>query len=146
MPRGLETRTRLFGLFPKMMDQRALQLVMQLSPRLSEFSFLYFYSHFTSASPCVLSTARALLSDPQLIVCRPISAGSVPGAIDGLKLTDLGDSVLGVAFSGQTAPNGTLYNSALAETPISTGIIYTTLFVRHWDTCKFAKISSQGSC
>ena len=63
--------------------------------------------------------------------------GSVPGAIDGLKVVDIGNGTLGVAFSGQASPNGTLYNSELAETPVSTGRLYTSLFVRHWDTCSF---------
>jgi hypothetical protein len=67
---------------------------------------------------------------------RPISAGSVPGFIDGLKLTDVANGALGIAFSGQASPNGTLYNSELAKTSISTGRIYTKVFVRHWDTCK----------
>lgn len=87
-----------------------------------------------------LNSERSLHRGRVLTNYRPTSAGSVPGAIDGLKLTDLGNSVFGVAFSGQAAPNGTLYNSALAETPISTGKIYTTLFVRHWDTCKFSVV------
>jgi len=68
---------------------------------------------------------------------KPISAGSVPGPIDGLKLADLGNDTFGVAFFGQTSPNGTLYNPELANTPVSTGRIYTKLFVRHWDTCEF---------
>lgn len=89
--------------------------------------------------------AHAYFPDPRLIVSRPIAAGSVSGLIDDLKLTDHGNSVLGIAFIGQAAPNGALYNPALvAETPISTRLVYTKLFVRHWDTCKFTKMSSQG--
>jgi hypothetical protein len=41
-----------------------------------------------------------------------------------------------MAFYGTAAPNGTLYNSALAEEPLSKGMMYTSTFVRHWDTCK----------
>ncbi|TVY81913.1 Dipeptidyl-peptidase [Lachnellula suecica] len=65
---------------------------------------------------------------------EPIAAGSVPGAIDGLKTVDLGNGVWGLAFFGTAAPNGTLYNSELAETPVSSGRTYTSVFVRHWDT------------
>ncbi|KAM3148282.1 Dipeptidyl-peptidase 5 [Botrytis cinerea] len=65
---------------------------------------------------------------------EPISAGSVPGAVDNLKLVSIGEGTLGVAFSGQALPNGTLYNSELAPTPYSTGRAYTKIFVRHWDT------------
>lgn len=70
-------------------------------------------------------------------VFRPASAGSVPGSISGVKLVELGNGTFAVAFSGTAAPNGTLYNSALAETPVSTGRLYTQIFVRHWDTCMF---------
>ena len=67
---------------------------------------------------------------------RPITAGTVPGPISGLRVTKIGDGTWGIAFSGTAAPNGTLYNPSLAETPVTTGIQYTTLFVRHWDTCE----------
>jgi hypothetical protein len=62
--------------------------------------------------------------------------GSVPGSISGIKLTALSNSTFAVVFTGAAAPNGTLYNSELAEAPVSTGRLYTTVFVRHWDTCK----------
>ncbi|KAB8303279.1 hypothetical protein EYC80_004721 [Monilinia laxa] len=65
---------------------------------------------------------------------EPVSAGSVPGAVDNLKLVDIGNETLGLAFSGQASPNGTLYNSELATKPYTTGRAYTTIFVRHWDT------------
>jgi hypothetical protein len=70
-------------------------------------------------------------------IFRPASAGSVAGSISGVKLVELNNSTFAVAFSGTAAPNGTLYNSALAETPVSTGRMYTQIFVRHWDTCRF---------
>jgi hypothetical protein len=67
---------------------------------------------------------------------RPILAGSVPGPVDNLKMVAIGNGTLGVAFTGQASPNGTLYNPELAKTPRSTGRAYTKIFVRHWDTCK----------
>lgn len=70
-------------------------------------------------------------------IVSPTSAGSVPGSISGVKLVELSSGTFAVAFAGTTAPNGTLYNSALAETPVSTGRMYTQIFVRHWDTCRF---------
>lgn len=68
-------------------------------------------------------------------IIRPASAGFLPGPISGVKLVELSNGTFAVAFSGTAAPNGTLYNSALAETPVSTGRMYTQIFVRHWDTC-----------
>jgi hypothetical protein len=71
-----------------------------------------------------------------LYLHSPIDAGSVPGSVSGLKLVALGNSPMAMVYSGTAAPNGTLYNSELAKTPISTGRMYTKVFVRHWDTCK----------
>lgn len=36
-------------------------------------------------------------------------------------------------MNGQRYPNGTVYNGALAETPLSTARIYDSIYVRHWD-------------
>ena len=69
-------------------------------------------------------------------IISSVVAGTVPGPVSGLKLAALGNGTYAIAFTGMAAPNGTLYNEALAETPVSTGLIYTNLFVRHWDTCK----------
>lgn len=69
-------------------------------------------------------------------LCRATSAGSVPGSVDGLKLVKLGRGTYAIAFVGAASPNGTLYNSELAPKPVTTGKIYTKIFVRHWDTCK----------
>lgn len=79
----------------------------------------------------VLSAFHMIQSD----LPRPVSVGSVPGAIDGLKLVDIGNGKFAVAFYGQASPNGTLYNSELAEEPLSSGRMYTKVFVRHWDSC-----------
>ncbi|KAH6704007.1 Alpha/Beta hydrolase protein [Leptodontidium sp. MPI-SDFR-AT-0119] len=65
---------------------------------------------------------------------EPISAGSIPGPVSGLKLVSTGIGTWGYAFTGSAAPNGTIYNSALAETPLSSGMMYTKIFVRHWDS------------
>ncbi|QSZ33781.1 hypothetical protein DSL72_005353 [Monilinia vaccinii-corymbosi] len=65
---------------------------------------------------------------------KPILAGSVPGAVDNLKVVKIGNGTLGVAFTGTASPNGTLYNSQLVIKPHSTGRAYTSIFVRHWDT------------
>lgn len=66
-----------------------------------------------------------------------ITAGSVPGAIDGLKTIEIESGTFALVFQGTAAPNGTLYNSELADSdPVSSGRMYTTVFVRHWDTCR----------
>ncbi|KAL2060306.1 hypothetical protein VTL71DRAFT_9701 [Oculimacula yallundae] len=65
---------------------------------------------------------------------KSISAGSIPGPVSGLKLVSTGNGTWGYVFTGSAAKNGTIYNSALAEKPRSTGMLYTKIFVRHWDT------------
>lgn len=79
-------------------------------------------------------------------IIRPIPAGTVPGSISGVKLAELSDSTFAVAFSGTAAPNGTLYNSALAVEPVSSGRMYTQIFVRHWDTCTCGGSSNRTLC
>ncbi|KAK0108796.1 hypothetical protein ONS96_002640 [Cadophora gregata f. sp. sojae] len=64
---------------------------------------------------------------------EPISAGSIPGPVSGLKLAPTGKGTWNYAFTGSAAPNRSLYNSALVETPVSSGMMYTKIFVRHWD-------------
>ncbi|KAM3066280.1 hypothetical protein ACMFMG_003209 [Clarireedia jacksonii] len=75
-----------------------------------------------------------LVGDATAPGAKPILAGSVPGPVDNLKIVSIGNGTLAVAFTGQTSPNGTLYNPELATTSRSTGRAYTKLFVRHWDT------------
>ncbi|RDL29927.1 Dipeptidyl-peptidase-like protein V [Venustampulla echinocandica] len=74
------------------------------------------------------------VGDATTPAAAPTSAGSVPGSIDGLKVVDLGGGTYAVAFVGTASPNGTLYNSELAAKPVTTGRMYTEVFVRHWDT------------
>ncbi|KAL3426076.1 prolyl oligopeptidase [Phlyctema vagabunda] len=75
-----------------------------------------------------------LVGDATTPEAEPIVAGSVPGSIDGVKTVKLSTGSFALAFQGVSAPNGTLYNSALAEEPVSSGQMYTTVFVRHWDS------------
>ncbi|KAE8449415.1 hypothetical protein EG329_008316 [Mollisiaceae sp. DMI_Dod_QoI] len=79
-------------------------------------------------------TMSLLVGDATEPDAKPTSAGLIPGSISGIKLADLDNGTFAIAFSGTAAPNGTLYNSALAETPVSSARLYTQIFVRHWDT------------
>ncbi|CZS94871.1 related to secreted dipeptidyl-peptidase V precursor [Rhynchosporium graminicola] len=65
---------------------------------------------------------------------EPNSAGSIPGPVSGLKLVSTGNGTWGYAFTGSAARNGSIYNPALAEKLRSAGMLYTHIFVRHWDT------------
>ncbi|CAL3973291.1 hypothetical protein PZA11_005569 [Diplocarpon coronariae] len=78
-------------------------------------------------------TTSVAVGDATTPDAEPISAGSIPAPASGLKLVSIGNGAWGYAFTAKAAPNGSLYNSALAETPLSTGMAYTKVFVRHWD-------------
>ncbi|KAK2758623.1 hypothetical protein FQN54_003313 [Arachnomyces sp. PD_36] len=62
------------------------------------------------------------------------TAGSAPGPISDLKITSIGPGEVGFAVSGKANPDGSLYNPKQAKKPHSSGKLYTSLFVRHWDT------------
>ncbi|CAG8959070.1 hypothetical protein HYFRA_00012851 [Hymenoscyphus fraxineus] len=79
-------------------------------------------------------STSVLLGDALLPGAEPITAGSIPGSADGLKIVKTGPGNYGVAFFGSASPNGSIYNSNLQETRLSSGRMYTSIFVRHWDT------------
>lgn len=66
-------------------------------------------------------------------VDRTYTAGTVPGPVSDLKLTVIEPGKLGFAVVGKANPDGSLYNPHDAQQPLSTGRLYTSLFVRHWD-------------
>jgi hypothetical protein len=135
---------RLSGLLVRMMAKLASSLEMLRNQMLSRSPILMpsRFGHIFSYSflELILMDARNLT----LYLDSPIDAGSVPGSISELKLVALGNGTTAMVYSG-TAPNGTLYNPGLAETLISTGRMYTKVFVRYWDTCKSASCSHSCS-
>lgn len=62
------------------------------------------------------------------------TAGTVPGPVSDLKVTIIEAGRVGFAVSGKANPDGSLYNPHDAKKPPTTGRVYTSLFVRHWDT------------
>lgn len=62
------------------------------------------------------------------------TAGTVPGPVSDLKVVTLEPGKLGFAVSGKANPDGSLYNPHDAKKPHSSGKLYTSLFVRHWDS------------
>ena len=60
-------------------------------------------------------------------------AGTVSAPIANLKVHQLEENSIAIAVSGKTAPNGTLFNPELEPKRHSTGILYDSTFVRHWD-------------
>jgi dipeptidyl aminopeptidase/acylaminoacyl peptidase len=58
---------------------------------------------------------------------------SIPAPLSGLKAAVTAGGAINFLMNGQKYPNGTAYNEALAETPLSTARLYDSIYVRHWD-------------
>ncbi|KKK26853.1 hypothetical protein ARAM_003451 [Aspergillus rambellii] len=65
---------------------------------------------------------------------KTYTAGTVPGPVSDLKVTVVEAGKVGFAVTGKANPDGSLYNPHDAKKPFSTGRVYTSLFVRHWDS------------
>lgn len=61
------------------------------------------------------------------------SAGTMSGPVSDLKVTKLEDGRFGFAVAGKANTDGTLFNPSDVKKPFSSGRLYTSLFVRHWD-------------
>ena len=61
-------------------------------------------------------------------------AGIVPAPVSEVKLKALDDDNVAIAVTGKARPNGSLYNPENDSKKHSTGKIYDSLMVRHWDT------------
>ncbi|KAB8670409.1 hypothetical protein FH972_026322 [Carpinus fangiana] len=61
-------------------------------------------------------------------------AGTIGGAADNLKITTTAKDQYRVAFSALANPDGSLYNGETAPKLHTTGKLYHSLYVRHWDT------------
>jgi dipeptidyl aminopeptidase/acylaminoacyl peptidase len=60
-------------------------------------------------------------------------AGTIDGPVGDLKVKDLGADWYGFAVSGKAKPDGSILNSEKVVKPSSSGRLYNSGFVRHWD-------------
>ncbi|KAF9894279.1 DEIH-box ATPase [Aspergillus nanangensis] len=65
---------------------------------------------------------------------KTYTAGTVPGPVSDLKVTVIEPGKVGFAVTGKANPDGSLFNPHDAKKPLSTGRLYDSLFVRHWDS------------
>lgn len=61
------------------------------------------------------------------------TVGTIDGPVSNIKLVAIGNSTYGVAVTGKATPDGELFNPEKAAKPRSSGRVYNSLFVRHWD-------------
>ncbi len=57
----------------------------------------------------------------------------VPGSISGIKLKVLEDGKTAIAVVGMARPDGRLYNAEDKPKKYSSGLVYDSVMVRHWD-------------
>jgi dipeptidyl aminopeptidase/acylaminoacyl peptidase len=69
-----------------------------------------------------------------LTVTRPEVVTSFNGSVSNPKVVPLDSNTFALALTGLATPNGDLYNSETATKPKSTGRVYSSLFVRQWDS------------
>lgn len=60
-------------------------------------------------------------------------AGSAPGPISNVKLKVLDKGKVAIAVSGQAKPDGSLFNPEDVPKSYTSGKVYNSLMVRHWD-------------
>ncbi|KAI9669734.1 MAG: hypothetical protein M1831_007430 [Alyxoria varia] len=61
-------------------------------------------------------------------------AGVFNGPVANLKIREVGHNRIAYVVSGPAAPDGSMYNDQEAPKPRSSGRLYKSLFVRHWDS------------
>lgn len=101
----------------------------------------------TGAPPSLPTTSprREILceSPPSLTSCACVlwltCGGSlhdvafIDASVSNLQAKKLGDGSVAIAFSALATPEGKLFNPQTEEKPLSSAMVYTSLFVRHWD-------------
>jgi len=77
------------------------------------------------------------LADVQQLTCRLFSPKEIHcfgGSVANLKISRLSDSKVALAVSGPATPKDRLHNPEDDKKPHSTAKVYTSLYVRHWDS------------
>ncbi|KAI9682867.1 MAG: hypothetical protein M1829_006301 [Trizodia sp. TS-e1964] len=74
-----------------------------------------------------------MVGDAARVEESPYVAASFPAPVSNLKLKVLGLGRLAIAVTCLATPDGAMYNPANEPKSLSSGKVYTSLFVRHWD-------------
>ena len=73
---------------------------------------------------------------------RSYEAGSIKAPVSDVKVKKLSDGTIAFACSALATPDGQLFNPEREKKPRSSAKVYTSLFVRHWDTWNTENTSS----
>jgi dipeptidyl aminopeptidase/acylaminoacyl peptidase len=75
-----------------------------------------------------------VVGDPTNFSKTSYVAGTIDGSASSPKIQKLGSGDYLIAFAATAAKDGSLYNAKKAPKKLTTGRIYDSNFVRHWDT------------
>ncbi|KAI8940255.1 hypothetical protein NX059_003956 [Plenodomus lindquistii] len=78
-------------------------------------------------------TTDVVIGDAGNFESSKYTAGSIKGPVGDLKIHSLSETEWAFAVSGKAKPDGTLFNPEKAEKSLSSGKLYKSGFVRHWD-------------
>ncbi|KAG9240364.1 dipeptidyl-peptidase-like protein V precursor [Calycina marina] len=78
-------------------------------------------------------TTSLILADADDLSKEPETITTFEGSLSNLKVAALDFGTLAFAVTGLATPSGDLYNAEKEAKQRSTGKVYTSLFVRHWD-------------
>ncbi|KAK3942180.1 Alpha/Beta hydrolase protein [Diplogelasinospora grovesii] len=95
---------------------------------IGEDEFLYIKSEDTGESTLIVGST----SNPGSLEAQNIALFN--GPVSNLKVKNLPNGTIALACSGLATPQGQLANPQAEKKPQSTAKVYTSLFVRHWDT------------
>ncbi|KAF2831459.1 dipeptidyl-peptidase-like protein V precursor [Ophiobolus disseminans] len=78
-------------------------------------------------------TTQIVVGNPESFEASKQVAGTIDGPVGDLKVKDLGAGWYGIAVSGKAKSDGSIYNPENDEKLRSSGRLYNSGFVRHWD-------------
>ncbi|KAH7417552.1 dipeptidyl-peptidase-like protein V precursor [Cadophora sp. MPI-SDFR-AT-0126] len=79
-------------------------------------------------------TTDLVLADAENSDDKPEVIANFEGGFENLKVAHLDSNTIALVVTGYATPSGEPYNPAKHVKPMSTGRVYTSLFVRHWDS------------
>ncbi|KAL1861450.1 hypothetical protein Daus18300_008843 [Diaporthe australafricana] len=79
-------------------------------------------------------TSSLLLADANSPGASPKEISRFSASISNLKVSKLSDDTLALACSALVDPSGAMHNPESEKKPYSSAKVYTSLFVRHWDS------------
>ncbi|KAL6159593.1 hypothetical protein ACJQWK_06153 [Exserohilum turcicum] len=78
-------------------------------------------------------TTNIVIGSPHNFEKSKYTAGTIEGPVSDVKVYSLGDGTYALALVGKAKPDGTLFNPEKVKKSHTSGKLYKSGFVRHWD-------------